>query len=385
MQRGSQKNRHLDHYLGIPLLNLLATFRRKRPQPAAPRTIGVLCSPALGDTLLFSGPLKDLRARYPHARILHFAFKQNLAAAEIVPGADARVLLDLTNPARSIRILRAHRLDLLVDVTAWQRLTAFFSLLSGARFTAGFRSPGQRRSRGYDLAVLHRRDQHELENFRDLFRALGIPTTHEPTVHLPTPAAEPLPHEPNLIALHLWASGNRSHLREWPESNWLALAQALAQQALAQQPLAGANPLFVITGSPADLPRMTPFARLLEQKGLRAIAYVSPDGFVSLAHLLRRARLLVSVNTGVMHLAAVLGTPTLSLNGPTAGHRWGPHGPHVLGIAPQDGSGGYLHLGFEFGREPEDIMQRITVQQAIAAALALLDPSPGPGAPPSQS
>ena len=368
MRRGSRSNRILDHHLGIPLLNLLATLHRKRPQPTTPAHIGVLCSPALGDTLLFSAVLADLRAHYPAAHITHFCMKQNLAAAQIVPGADQRILISLTDPAAAIRLLRAQSLDLLVDFTAWQRLTAFISLMSGARFTAGFRSPGQHRSRGYDLAVLHRRDQHELENFRDLLRALQIPATHQPAVLLAQPATEPLPGDSDLVALHLWASGNRSHLREWPETNWLELARQLARP----------GSLFVVTGAPSDLPRISPFVAQLEQAGMRATAFVSPDGFVSLAHVLRRARLLVSVNTGVMHLAAILGTPTLSLNGPTAGHRWGPWGRRVRGIAPLDGSGGYLHLGFEFDRQPEDVMQRITVDQAVAAATEL-------GAPPSRS
>ena len=361
MQRGSRTNRILDHYLGIPLLNLAASFHRRRSRPASPEHIGVLCSPALGDTLLFSAVLLDLRAHYPAARITHFCTKQNLAAAEILAGADQRVLIDLTRPAAAIRALRSQPLDLLVDFTAWQRLTAFFSLLSGAKFTAGFHSPGQRRSRGYDLAVLHRRDQHEVENFRDLLRALAVPVAHEPAVALPTPAVEPLRGEQDLIALHPWASGHRSQLREWPESGWLALAPLLARP----------GTLVVVTGAPADLPRMQPFTAKLEQSGLRAIAFVSPDGFVSLAQVLRRARLLVSVNTGVMHLAALLGTPTLSLNGPTADHRWGPRGARVASVSPPDGSGGYLHLGFEFDGQPEDVMQRITVQQAAEAAAKL--------------
>ena len=362
MQRGSRTNRLLDYYVGIPLLNLLATFRPKRPLPEGPIRIGVLCSPALGDTLLFSAVLLDLRAHYPEAHITHFCMKQNLAAAEIIFGADERLPIDLTNPKAAIGLLRAESLDALFDFSSWQRLTAFFALLSGARFTAGFRSPGQIRGRGYDVAVLHRRDQHELENFRDVLRALAIPATHEPAVSLPEPATPPLPGEDDLVALHLWASGNRSHLREWPQTNWLALAAQIARP----------GTLFVVTGAPSDQPRMQPFVAALQKQGLRATAYTSPDGFVSLAQVLRRARLLVSVNTGVMHLAAILGTPTLSLNGPTAGHRWGPWGPRVANVAPLDGSGGFLHLGFEFDGQPEDTMQRITVAQAVEAAQNLL-------------
>ena len=161
-----------------------------------------------------------------------------------------------------------------------------------------------------------------------------------------------------MVTLHLWASGKLSGMREWPEPNWLAVAERLARP----------GTLFVVTGGPADLPRMEPFTAKLQQADLRAVAYVSPDGFISLAQILRRARVMVSVNTGVMHLAAVLGTPTVSINGPNADHRWGPWGPRAVGLAAPDGSGGYLHLGFEFDGQPEDIMARISVDQVVEVA-----------------
>ena len=92
------------------------------------------------------------------------------------------------------------------------------------------------------------------------------------------------------------------------------------------------------------------------------------DGFVSLARLLRRARVVVSVNTGVMHLAAILGTPTVSINGPNRNGRWGPIGPRAIGVeAPGEGCG-YLHLGFNFDGEATDCMKRITVDMVADAA-----------------
>ena len=119
---------------------------------AAALTIGVLCSPALGDTLLFSAVLRDLTpVFFPAARILHFCTKQNLAAAEILSGADERVVLDLTKPGPTLRALRSQKLDLMIDFSSWLRLTALYAHLSGAKFVAGFRTPGQYRSRGYTI------------------------------------------------------------------------------------------------------------------------------------------------------------------------------------------------------------------------------------------
>jgi ADP-heptose:LPS heptosyltransferase len=365
MQRGKKKNRLLDYWVGTPLLNLLATFRRRHTPPANPQKIAVLCSPALGDTLLFSAALQDLRAAFPSSHITHICMKQNLAAAEIIPGADARLLIDLTQPPATLKTLRAQRFDALLDFSSWQRLTAFYSMLSGAKYTVGFETPTQHRSRGYDRTVLHTPDRHEVDNFRALLAGSGltppIPTTHQPAIAVPPPTTPPIPNEPDIVCLHLWASGQRSWLREWPEDRWIALARRLARP----------ETLFLITGAPSDLSRTTPFVEKMRSAGLRCDPFVSPDGFLTLTHVLRRARLVVSVNTGVMHLAAIAGAPTLAINGPNRNGRWGPIGPQAIGVeAPGEGCG-YLHLGFNFDNNPTDCMQRTTVDQVYAAILTL--------------
>jgi heptosyltransferase-3 len=368
MKRGSTKNRILDLWLGVPLLNLLATLHRKRSLPPHPQRIGVACSPALGDTLLFSGPLQDLRSALPGAHIVHICMKQNIAAAEIIPGADERLLVDLTSPRQTIAQLRAQRFDVLLDFSTWQRLTAFYTLFSEARFTVGFHTPGQYRSRGYDRIAEHTATRHELDNLRALLNASGlippVAAPHAPAVVVPDDGPAFFPGEDSLILFHPWASGQNSALREWPENRWIELARCLQTEV--------PSPLFVITGAPSDQSRVLPFVDRLRAAGLRAQPFVSPDGFRSLTRLIRRARLVVSVNTGVMHLAAVAGAPIISLNGPTAEHRWGARGPCVANVQPADGSGGYLHLGFEFKGQPTDVIERISVDQVFSAAENLL-------------
>lgn len=359
MQRGSKKNRVLDYWLGIPLLNGLATVRRRRTLPAQLDRVGVMCSPALGDTLLFSGTLRDLRRHLgPDVGIVHFCMVQNLAAAELLEGADRRVVLDLTRPYATIRQMRAERLDAMLDFTSWQRLTAFYTMQSGAKFTAGFATAGMYRGRGYDRTVVHRDDQHEVENFRALLRSMDIPAGLNPQVRLPVSnLVEPLSEVQDLVVFHLWASGQRSWLREWPEDRWIDLARRLA----------GRNTVFAITGAPSDLPRTEPFVARMQAAGLDARPFTGSDGFRSLARMLQRARVVVSVNTGVMHLAAIVGAPTVSINGPNRNGRWGPVGPRAFGVeAPGEGCG-YLHLGFNFDGQATDCMERITVDHVESA------------------
>jgi len=364
MRRGSRKNRILDYWVGIPLLNVLATFHfRRKTLPKTVRRVGVMCSPALGDTLLFSSVLQDLRAHFAAhvswdwVEIVHFCMESNLAAAELIPGADRRVAIKLSNVAATLRQMRAEQLDAMLDFSSWQRLTAFYSLLAGARFTAGFTTAGMYRGRGYDLQVEHRDDRHEVDNFRAILNGLGIATGAAPKVIVQA-GPRPLPEVADLVVFHLWASGQRSRLREWPEERWIELAKRLARP----------ETVFAITGAPSDLPRMEPFIEKMRGAGLDAVPFVGRDGFRSLARLLERARVVVSVNTGVMHLAAIVGAPTVSINGPNRNGRWGPLGPKAIGVeAPGEGCG-YLHLGFNFDGQATDCMERITVDMVVEAA-----------------
>ncbi len=329
----------------------------------------MLCSGALGDTLLLSAVLQDFRAAYPDAEIVLCCMPQNVGAAALIPGADRRLLLHLTKPRHSITLLRAERFDMLADFTAWQRITAFLTLASGAGFSAGFSSPGMHRGRGYDFTVPHRRDLHEVDNFRALTRALEVPSTHPPAlISLPPEALTSLwPHDAGrpITLLHLWPSGARSALREWPEDRWMELAERLRTLV--------PDAIFGLSCTPAERARTDAVVRQMKDTGIEA--YPVQGTFLQLAALIKRAHLVVSVNTGVMHLAAIAGTPTVSLNGPTSNLRWGPVGPRTVGVNA-GGDCGYLHLGFEFKGAPTDCMERITVDAVLGACESVMTTAP---------
>ena len=362
MKRGKATNRLVDFYLGIPVLNSLATFRRKGNLPKNPTRIGLLFNPALGDTLLASAVVQDIRALYPDGKLILFATSANAAAARLLPETDAIEILPITHPLQSVRILRTARLDLMLDFSAWQRITALYTLLSGAEFTVGFERRKQYRHRGYDMTVPHQGDCHELENLRRLTRSLGARTHAAPRLNIPdAPLPEVFSDAEEVVLFHPWASGAKSWLREWPEENWAALARELMTPGRS----------IVITGAPADEPRCLALRRRLAAEGIAVHILIGRTGIGEVASVLKRAKMLISVNTGIMHLGAIVGTPTISINGPTSAERWGPIGPRVANVCPSDGSGGFLDLGFEYRGKPADVMDRISVADVMRAVKQL--------------
>jgi len=363
MKRGSKKNRLLDFYVGIPFLFLASGFRRKRKWPPSIRRIGIFPNPALGDTLLCAGPIADLRLAFPKSEIILLITRSNNSAASLIPGVDNIVNISVSNPWQSIRAIRALQLDLLVDFTSWQRVTAAISAFSNARFVVGYYTANQFRHFAYDRTAEHRNDRHELDNHRALAACIGAVGGTFPQLIVPLATLDEIIDAANdLVVFHPWPSGMRSWLREWPDERWIELAMRLNRP----------GRLFVITGSPQDEPRARSISEKLMSRGAETHVFVGREGLASVARLLIRAKLLVSVNTGIMHLGALLGTPTVSINGPTAQHRWGPVGQCVAGVDTPGCSGGFLHLGFEFEGNPTDTMERISAQQVFEAAEYIL-------------
>jgi heptosyltransferase III len=124
---------------------------------------------------------------------------------------------------------------------------------------------------------------------------------------------------------------------------------------------------FVITGSPQDESRCQVLRQMFLDRDIPASIMVGRNGLSEIAHLLLNSELLISVNTGIMHLGAILGTRTIALNGPTAIHRWGALGRNAINLSPSDGSGGFLDLGFEYRGHLENVMDRISVAQVMNA------------------
>src|SRR6267378_3375172 len=85
--------------------------------------------------------------------------------------------------------------------------------------------------------------------------------------------------------------------------------------------------------------------------------------------ILQNAEAVVSVNTGVMHLAAALGVPTIDLHGPTNSKRWGAIGQRAIALQVPPPHGAYLNLGFEYpvDAEARDGMKTISVQDVLKA------------------
>lgn len=360
--RGDRLAKRLDRFAGIPVVFTLGLLRRrlhKAPAPApAARRIGLLKTSAVGDTVLLSGPAADLRQHFPDAEIVLFVGSSNREAAALIASADRVVELEVERPHHAIREIRRHPVDLLLDFGPWPRINAVLSYCARARWRAGFRTPGQYRHYVYDLVADHEGNRHEIENYRQLLREMGVPAGHAPSLSL----GQPVERTPRIL-VHMFSGGSRASLKEWPEERWVEAVDRLLRET-------GRD--VVLTGGAADRGRAERVrARLSHDQ--RVVNAAGELGLAATARLVASCSLVVTVDTGILHLASAVGADLIALHGPTEPRRWGALNPNSVSIIHRQPCAPCLSLGFESRCGKPLCMQAIEVDEVVAAARCFLE------------
>ena len=275
----------------------------------------------LGDTVMAVPTLRSLRAGLPGARI-------GLAGpwAPILAGQGLADVL-LTYP-RSLagRIRAADGVRALGSEVALLMPNSLESALSacywGAKRRIGF-SGDARTFLLTDPLPLPAPRQHQVDEYLLLLEPLALPpVTRAPALTAPKEGSEGREATRVLLAeagasegrgprvgLHLGAEFGPSKL--WPVERLGELCRRLADRS--------ARP--VLLGAPSDLPTADAVRELVMVPSL-----VGRDAPSLLPAVLAELDALVCGDTGVAHLAAALGTPVVSLFGPTDPHLTAPRG-----------------------------------------------------------
>ncbi|MCU0856949.1 MAG: glycosyltransferase family 9 protein [Pontiellaceae bacterium] len=111
--------------------------------------------------------------------------------------------------------------------------------------------------------------------------------------------------------------------KNWPPERFVQTAKQLKQDA---------DTTFHLVGEPAD---HWLCEKIADEIGAGTLNHAGKTTLVELGSLLQEMNLLITVESGPMHIAAAAGTPTLALFGPTSPLRTGPYGkPHRVIESP---------------------------------------------------
>jgi ADP-heptose:LPS heptosyltransferase len=276
------------------------------------RKIAVLRANALGDYLFATPALLSLKAAYPgaeltllgdawHTRVLpgRPGPVDRAVLVPPLPGVRAPVDGEPADPAAFLEWARGERFDVAVQLHGGGRNSNPLVAALGARVTAG--------ARAADAPALDRwipYVYYQPEVFR-LLEVVGL-VGAEPVTFRPAFAVTPADRAelaavgaatgPRVV-LHPGATDRR---RRWPAERFAAVGDRLAE--------AGAE--VVVTGVAAERELVDRVCAAMRRPARALVDELSIGG---LAALLADAALLVSNDTGPLHLAAAVGTPAVGL------------------------------------------------------------------------
>lgn len=360
-ERGNRALRFVDRYAGIPLAFGLGLMRRKRGRcpDGDVRNAAFLQTAAIGDTVLSSAIIQDFKTRHPHSRITFFTGASNYEAAGLVQGVDMIIKLPVKNPFKALKLIRqAGRFDIWIDFGPWPRLNALFSYFANAGTAVGFRTKHQHRHYPYDVAVQHSPRKHEIDNYRALLQGIGI----SGTAGLPALNIEACPVQEKQIVMHMFPGGSRSYLKEWKEQRWIELIALFADKGYT----------VYLTGAAPDREKASVMKARVPNSD-RVFVVAGSRTLREVAELLSSSQLVISVDTGIMHVASALGCNLISLHGPTAPKRWGPLNKNSIALYNGERCSPCLSLGFESSCRDPQCMNAISVDEVLAAASRLLN------------
>jgi ADP-heptose:LPS heptosyltransferase len=310
--------------------------RSLRERVLASRRVLVIRRKALGDALVTLPAVLRLASALPAAAIdlvvdrpfapLLAAMAGGLHVVTWPPPAG--------RPGGWVRALRAAHYDLVIDYLGIPR-TALWTALTGAPLRVGYDLPHRRWA--YNVRVPRNLERGVTvaafagEAFLDPLRVLGLDPLpwRAGEAGAPAVAAASLGREYREWA-DTWFGQAGPHAALIFSATWPAKAWPAAHAARLYAGLAGAGvvPVFVTGPGDADLAR-----DLL--RVMPAAAFAPPTTLPELADLLARCQVCVATDNGARHLAACLGTVTVTLFGPTDPRGWNPADPrHVAAVHP---------------------------------------------------
>ena len=325
----------------------------------------------MGDIIFMTPAIRAIRRRFPDSHIACLVPPRGMDLLignphlnEVIPLRESRGLGGLLDGWPLIQRLRSGRFDTaFLFHRSFSR--TFAAWAAGIRSRIGTATWKRRWLLTEAVAPLPKDSVHKAEGFLRLLEAVGIPCDGlryevglSPEDHL---AARNLlegwevgPRD-RLVALH---PGANWRLKRWPAENFAQLADALKARYQAK---------ILFVGGAEDLPLVQGIVKRMRTRPLVATGRAT---FPQSGALLSRAALLISNDSGPLHLGVAVGTPVVGLFGPTPPGLTAP--PKEAKAATLFGSIGCPVPCLQLQCPVNLCMSQITVEQVLEAAAPFL-------------
>lgn len=272
----------------------------------------------IGDAVLLAPAIQAIKQIYPKATITMLAERRNAGVFSLIPGVDKLLCYD--RPLEFIQAL-CGTYDIVIDTEQWHRLSAIVARSVSVPLKIGFDTNERRRMFTHQIPYSH--DEYEVVSFCRLLEPLGSGTDamNGRVPFLFIPDVDTLKADSLLVSLGnepfvTFFPGATIPERQWGPDNFRRVAEGLLTHGVK----------VVVVGGNEDRLHGDVIA-----DGGAALNLAGMTSLSETAAVIKRSALLLSGDSGVLHIAAGLGVPTVSLFGPGRAKKWAPRGErHVV-------------------------------------------------------
>lgn len=283
---------------------------------SSPLTIAVIKPCCIGDCVMALPAIQSLAAAFPLAHIHAFAgrhsapvFRASEHVSRVYLSPDQLSASRMPGMAWNLRTA-GHDWIVVLDRSRW--------LIAAARSAAP--------SRLVKLSPSRSKPRHEIDVYLDALEAVGVRTPF--AVPKLTPGSEARQSaaaalgnmNQKFIVMQPGGAENPGATmldKRWPADRYVHLARTLTER--------GLRP--VLTGGPSDVDLCVQIANDIAD--LKPVMLAGRLDIMTSAAVIEQASLYVGADTGISHLAAAVGTPSIVIFGPTNPLRYAPRGDRV--------------------------------------------------------
>ncbi len=346
----------IDKIIGRLLVFLCPKY--KRDDVCQVKDVLFLRPGGIGDAILLIPAIRLLKSKFPDAAVDIIAEKRNAGVFHLCTQIDNVYRYDVVS--EFLQVVRK-RYDVVIDSEQWYRLSSVAARLIRSDMKIGFATNERQRMFSHGIPYSH--EDYELVSFLRLLRPFGVAAEH----HVAGPWLDIADSDRQIVKNKLSTisfpyvvifPGASIAERRWRPERFAEVADCLMHKGYA----------VIVVGGGADTAAGDRIVSKCDGLNLAGKTTLSQT-----AAVLEGAALLISGDSGVLHMGVSLNIPAVSLFGPGIEKKWGPQGDHHIVIN--------RHLTCSpctrFGTTPKcpiggRCIQEITPEDVSRAALSLL-------------
>ena len=315
----------------------------------------------IGDAVLLIPSILALKQCRPEATIDVLAEQRNSAIFTLCTQIDNIYNYDTV---RDILSIFRKKYDIVIDTEQWHRLSALVARMTGAPMLIGYATNERKRMFTHPIPYSH--DAYEEDSFLNLLRPvmLSVPdTVGTPFLAVSRDMAEAV--QPFLRSLSpkrfvaLFPGGSIKE-RQWSPHRFHDVAKKLTRKGYG----------IIIVGGKKDIPA----GRIIASQLADAVDLCGKLSLSETAGVLQEASLLITGDSGIMHMAYGLGTPIIALFGAGIEKKWAPRGMRNSIINKHVDCSPCTRFGYTSPcKKGIACMEQITVEEVYERSLVLLE------------